>query len=96
MQKTKKFSPVYLNVYSIERHYGGAEGGGWWWDSGDPLESVSFDNREEAEAQIEAYKAKWADDASGDIQSVLGGNKIEVYIEQNFAQYFPETRPTYC
>ena len=30
---------LYVNVYQVERCYGGAEEGGWWYDSYTPLES---------------------------------------------------------
>lgn len=31
---------LYLNVYAVTRHYGGAEEGGWWYNTGEPLASV--------------------------------------------------------
>jgi hypothetical protein len=31
---------LYINVYSVTRHYGGPEEGGWWYNSGTPLASV--------------------------------------------------------
>lgn len=31
---------LYLNVYAVTRHYGGAAEGGWYYDRGEPLASV--------------------------------------------------------
>lgn len=31
---------LYINAYSVTRHYGGHEEGGWWFNAGEPLASI--------------------------------------------------------
>lgn len=31
---------LWINIYAVERHYGGPEEGGWWYDSGTPVGSI--------------------------------------------------------
>ena len=86
---------VYVNAYRITRHYGGPEEGGWWFDCGEPLGSLPCTSQREARAQVDEMQAKFNHLAEGDINSVLGGAEIRVYIEEEFARFYPETRPTY-
>lgn len=149
---------LFLNVYSVTRHYGGAAEGGWYFDSGEPLASVpirakrieghdsvcwncemarlgvlnkegqpyilckelpeDFDNLSDEEAaQVEAnarlvyhlvsenkieMEAKrteleemFADEAYGDIGSVLGGVEIRVALEEHMAAPWPDKTPRY-
>lgn len=86
---------VYVNAYRITRRYGGPEEGGWWFDCGEPLSSLPCTSQREARAQVDKMQAKFKHLAEGDINSVLGGAEIRVYIEGEFARVFPETRPRY-
>lgn len=86
---------VYVNAYRITRHYGGQEEGGWWFDCGEPLGSLPCTSQRQAKSQVEDMRAKFEHLAEGDIDSVLGGTEVSVYIEEQFARVFPETRPTY-
>jgi hypothetical protein len=38
---------IYLNVYELNRHYGGPEEGGWWYDSKEPVVTVKIHDTEE-------------------------------------------------
>ena len=80
--------PVYVNVYSVTRHYGGPEEGGWWYNAGEPVESRIVPNREAAETLREEMEEKHGK-GHGNIYSVLGGVKIEVLIEDEFASAYP-------
>jgi len=31
---------LYVNAYSVTRHFGGREEGGWWFNAGEPLASI--------------------------------------------------------
>lgn len=86
---------VYVNAYRITRHYGGPEEGGWWFDCGEPLGSLPCTSQREAKDKVDEMQAKFDHLAEGDINSVLGGAEVHVYIEEQFARVFPETRPTY-
>ncbi len=86
---------VYVNAYRITRHYGGPEEGGWWFDCGEPLGSLPCTSQREAKSKVDEMRAKFAHLAEGDINSVLEGAEVHVYIEEKFARVFPETRPHY-
>lgn len=86
---------VYVNAYRITRHYGGPEEGGWWFDCGEPLGSLPCTSQREAKSKVDEMRAKFEHLAEGDINSVLGGAEVRVYIEEKFARVFPETRPHY-
>ena len=86
---------VYVNAYRITRHYGGPEEGGWWFDCGEPLGSMPCMSQRDAKSKVDDMQAKFKHLAEGDINSVLGGAEIRVYIEEEFARVFPETRPRY-
>jgi len=101
---------LFVNAYAVSRHYGGPEEGGWWYDAGEPLASVPIEAtenetglapldpeqaeriREQLRAQLSEYKTSRASQGR---YSVLGGDDIEVYIEDHPAQHFPEQRPHY-
>lgn len=71
---------VFVNVYSITRHYGGAEEGGWWYNITECIETIPVRNKN-SETMYEWALNEYKDHAYGDIYSVLGGRKIEVSIE---------------
>jgi len=83
----------YVNVYSVDRCYGGPEEGGWWYDTGDPVASIPAANDEEAgkirDALIDHFPR------TGNRNSVLGGDDWTIAIEDEFAQPWPTERPYY-
>jgi hypothetical protein len=57
---------LYLNVYEIDRCYGGPEEGGWYYDSGDFIKCIgrfpdTKKGRKAAEAQREAFNTEEGD-----------------------------------
>lgn len=86
---------VYVNAYLIVRQYGGPEEGGWWFDCGKPVGSLPCTSQREAKSKVDEMRAKFEHLREGDINSVLGGCEVSVYIEEDFARFFPETRPRY-
>jgi hypothetical protein len=85
---------VYVNVYSVTRHYGGPEEGGWWynWYTCIEVYPVKEKNAEIIQEELEEehnYK-KW-----GNIYSVLGGRDIIVYIEDEPKESETKERPYY-
>ena len=89
---------TYVNAYAVTRHYGGPEEGGWWFNAGEPLASVPLTDpaKDEVEAERARLEGIFADLAHGDINSVNGGVKIEVYTEDHAATPFPKEQPYYC
>lgn len=87
---------IYVNAYIVSRHYGGPEEGGWWYDVGEPLSSMLVGSEAEAERVREDFKIRYSGFGSGRHRSsVLGGANLEVYIEDEFAKAFPQTKPHY-
>lgn len=83
----------YVNVYAVGRSWGGPEEGGWWYDTGEPVASIPFETREEAEAERERLRERYPQ--TGKRGSVLGGDDYEIGIEDEFARAYPESRPRY-
>ena len=89
----------YVNAYAVYRRYGGPEEGGWWYNTGYPLASVLIKATSHKDSAIVAEKARleavFDEVNEGDIYSVLGGTQVDVYIEDEVAEHFPQERPYY-
>jgi hypothetical protein len=88
-------SRLWVTVYTVTRHYGGAEEGGWWYNWYTAQES-SYTPVRFAEARARKLRKKWEMRRMfGDIYSVLGGEAVSVHIENT--RYDAETtvRPHY-
>lgn len=85
---------VYVNVYSIERCYGGPEEGGWWYNWFNCIESYPCRN-EVSDLMQEQLEKEYNHIKHGDIYSVLGGTDLAVYIEQKPAESQTKERPYY-
>lgn len=88
---------TYLNAYSVNRLYGGAEEGGWWYDTGIPVASVPL-REEDPAAGVEwskylTEKAGWT--SQHDRGSILGHDDFAIYPEDQFAAPFPTETPRY-
>lgn len=85
---------VFVNVYAVERCYGGPEEGSWFYNHYSCLET--YPTREEnAEAVEEFLENQYEDEAYGDISSVLGGQEITVRIEDKPAESATREKPRY-
>lgn len=56
MAVTLTKTTYYVNVYRVERVYGGPEEGGWWYDMREILRSTPCVSEEEAEALAEIVR----------------------------------------
>lgn len=101
-------SVLYVNAYSISRHYGGPEEGGWWYDVHEPIMSVRVDENdiaptlheedvEDAAKRIkELYVQRFRPmQPKHNRYSMIGGADIVVVIEETFAEFYPKERPRY-
>jgi hypothetical protein len=88
----------YLNAYLTEQQYGGPEEGGWWYDTGIPLASVPLVDGI-SQSAIDRLKQElkdiFKDREWGKKHSAMGGEIVEVYVEDHFAEYFPKEKPHY-
>lgn len=84
----------FVNVYLIDRRWGGPQEGGWWYNNYNCIET--YPTREEnTNTVVEFLKNEHEDKAHGDIYSVLGGREIEIMIEDRPSQSETTERPHY-
>ena len=87
----------YVNVYLVDRCYGGPEEGGWYYDAGAPIYSHKLERGERARDLVERFERRFAHLAGRyGRSSVIGGPDVEVRIEREPAKAFPAVRPVYC
>lgn len=94
-------SRYYVNVYAVDRCWGGAEEGGWWWTSYIPFEELpryswGCDTIEEARIVKEWLTGTLTDyQPSRNRYSIIGGPDIEAIIEEHTPMVQPTSRPHY-
>ena len=85
---------VFVNVYAIDRRYGGPEEGGWWYDAGEPVGSVACVNRTEAGAVMVQLQQQYPKTKKR--YSMGGVDDWDVLVEEQPPKAFPAVRPHYC
>jgi hypothetical protein len=86
---------VFVNVYKVTRHYGGAEEGGWYYNWYTCIETFPVKNKN-AHTVKEELESEHAHHKYGNIYSVLGGQDIAVMIEATPKESETTERPYYC
>lgn len=85
---------VWVNVYTVRRLYGGPEEGGWYYDHYTCVYSKRVKKRFASQCKDNLIKEhsyrKW-----GNISSVLGGQNVDVWIENHEAESATTERPYY-
>ena len=89
------FPKCWINVYSVERCYGGQEEGRWWYDSYECVHSVRV-AKTMVQRVAKRLAQKYASLAWGNISSVLGGVEVSVLVEDAKAKSETTERPYYC
>jgi len=88
--------PLYVNVYLIDRCYGGPEEGGWWFDRGFPVASIPFESDDRAGADKCAEQMRDRFPTTRERYSMAPRyDDHDVRIEREFAADFPVDRPRY-
>jgi hypothetical protein len=86
--------PFFVNVYEVERAYGGPEEGGWWFDTGHLIQSTpcgtDYALAEEVQGQVRSIYPR-----TDKRYSVIGGDDYNVVIETHPGKDFPEEWPHY-
>ena len=86
----------FFNVYSVTRHYGGPEEGGWWYNWHALLETLPFEEDAKSQEMLRDHlKKKYANEEYGDISSVLGGQEIDILVEDRPGQSASTEVPHY-
>lgn len=89
----------YINIYRLDRHYGGPEEGGWWYDSGTPEGSLVLPDdatEEDATEAVAVLRTVWQ--YRNRMVSVLypeDGWDYSVVLEDEPAAAYPTERPYY-
>ena len=89
-----------VNLYFVDRAFGGREEGGWYYDYGQPelhpLNRV-FEHREDAEdyvISLQDYEEELNENLPS-IDSVLSQGQYQFRIDEGFPKPFPSTKPHY-
>lgn len=87
----------YVNVYLVDRAYGGPEEGGWWYDYGEVVESRHCETLFEVLAEKKKMQAKYDALNAGlpEISSVNSRGRYGVTLEPRKAAAWPQERPHY-
>tara|TARA_Y100000294_G_C8280244_1_gene226505 strand:+ start:71 stop:514 length:444 start_codon:yes stop_codon:yes gene_type:complete len=90
---------TYVNTWMCDQAYGGSEEGGWYFKVGDPVESIYFEYRYEAEEAFPEIEAKWIrlNEVEGrrETSSVSCDGYYETYYGSAYAEIFPKEAPHY-
>ena len=91
---------TFVNVYRIDRAYGGPEEGGWYFTYGEFSDGTAVpDEREEdvehAKSDAQARCDALNENRNSDIGSVLSEGQYVVMVESHPGKDFPETQPYY-
>lgn len=85
--------PFYVNVYSVDRAYGGPEEGGWYYNTAEPVRSVIVFDGDKAEDVAEKLRQEYPE--TGKRYSVLSGADYKVVIEPHVGESYPKEIPFY-
>ena len=98
-EKTVTYLPgtEFVNVYFVDRHYGGPEEGGWWYNTGRAIKSIQVTEGtlEEVMNACEDFIAEQNKDHPYPISSVLSTGRYMVQVEDEPAADYPKEIPHY-
>lgn len=84
----------YVNVYEVDRSYGGPEEGGWWYNTGTVVLTKQFDDEQQARAYADSLSEEYPN--TGRSSSVIySGGDYRIYVEDEVGQDYPDHRPHY-
>lgn len=87
----------WVNIYELDRNYGGPEEGGWWFNSGKLEKSIPCGkDREVAELVRDTFRKVFTSEANPPLTSMIyNGGAYDVVIETHEGRNWPEERPHY-
>lgn len=92
-------SAYHVNLYLLDRAYGGPEEGGWWYDCGEFQRGFTCYTAKKAERIRRLVQriadARNTDGGNHDLSSVLCEGRYEAHIERHPGKSFPTVRPHY-
>lgn len=91
----------FVNIYEVNRGYGGPEEGGWWYDYGSVSVSFAIPSGDQEEAKAKLILAQsivddWNGDGENrDLGSVNCVGSFLCWIEDHPGRDFPDRKPHY-
>ncbi len=86
----------YVNVYEIDRAYGGPEDGDWWYDTGEPTgQSEAYFTEEYAWHRARILDEEFYPNRSKVNSINYSGGSYEVRVQSHPPKAYPETTPHY-
>lgn len=86
----------YVNVYRLDREYGGPEEGGWWYDMREAVRSTPVTSEEAGEALAEIVRLTGEfPEGSERFSMAPRGEDFEIVVEECPAQDSPTERRHY-
>ena len=90
--------PVVINVYRVNRLYGGSEEGGWWYNEYQlhEYQMVAVGNDPTAAlTTLNELKQKYNNEGARPLSSVLSDGQWEVYLEFEMGESRTKMKPVY-
>jgi hypothetical protein len=89
---------LWVNVYELDRMYGGPEEGGWWFTTGWPVSSRRLGRTTHTHAASIADRVSESfDNPARPLSSIAyDGGQMSVQVETHPARGWPRTIPYYC
>ena len=105
-QRSENIKPKYINIYLIDRAFGGYEEGGWHYDCGTPHMSYVFipelgERKDQFDMRVESFLEQKAEEVEEwnegrrPISSVLSEGRFWIAEEDEPAEAWPKERPYY-
>jgi hypothetical protein len=86
-------SVKFVNVYLVNRHFGGPEEGGWYYDAGELIESHA--TTEDDETLVPQLVEQFSNAERPPLHSVMSNGVYRVVVEDKPGEDWPETTPHY-
>lgn len=85
-------APIFVNVYELDRSYGGSEEGGWWVDTRDPVHSeqlVGTGDVWEALVRLTERFSRNVANWQGTGSVVYDGGEYMIMLENQEGEFYP-------
>ena len=87
---------MYVNVYLIDKAYGGPEEGGWWYEFGEIINVYPVSNERTAKRlKSRLENGTYSNEERVSIDSVLSEGEYSVVIEHSPGISWPQRKPYY-
>lgn len=84
----------WVNVYEVDKGYGGAEEGGWWFDTGELIRTVACRSYDQARRVQERLSVLFPSNGSSSSVVYRGGD-YAVRLDEYPGRDYPERKPHY-